>query len=379
MKWKKWNILALLAAGLVLVQHSCAIAQERAAIEEKMEAARGYLEKEKQWIRENQGQHGEIYLNGTEAGDVNPYFACQAAEGLLAGEVTEEDFDRVAAYLSWHSQKLAERKGIICHYRRQADGSLQPNDVYDSVDSYIAVYISLLSDYAEKGGSLLKIHRWTEAADVSIDMLEQLVKDGLTSVSLENPTRYLMDNAEVYEACSKLDALLQSPQLNEITWEGKKKAAQFSSQMKEMQKNAIESFLWNPTETRYEVGLKENGIPVGFAGWDRFYPECAAQIYPVVCGVLSPSEERAELLYNSLNHHIEWEDGIGTEEFEWPVLAFAAIKMKDFYRGEQYLEYYQERYAEYRKYPFHTANSGWAARAYGELVTFYESRLGREQ
>ena len=39
---------------------------------------------EKKWILENQGTEGEFYMNGSKAGDVNPYFACMAALGLLA-------------------------------------------------------------------------------------------------------------------------------------------------------------------------------------------------------------------------------------------------------------------------------------------------------
>ena len=39
---------------------------------------------EKKWILENQGPEGEFYMNGSKAGDVNPYFACMAALGLLA-------------------------------------------------------------------------------------------------------------------------------------------------------------------------------------------------------------------------------------------------------------------------------------------------------
>ena len=38
----------------------------------------------KKWILENQDPEGEIYMNGSKAGDVNPYFACMAALGLLA-------------------------------------------------------------------------------------------------------------------------------------------------------------------------------------------------------------------------------------------------------------------------------------------------------
>ena len=42
------------------------------------------LTEEKKWILENQGSEGEIYMNGSKAGDVNPYFSCIAALGLLA-------------------------------------------------------------------------------------------------------------------------------------------------------------------------------------------------------------------------------------------------------------------------------------------------------
>ena len=41
-------------------------------------------DRRKKWILENQGPEGEFYMNGSKAGDVNPYFACMAALGLLA-------------------------------------------------------------------------------------------------------------------------------------------------------------------------------------------------------------------------------------------------------------------------------------------------------
>lgn len=60
---------------------------------------------EKRWILENQGSEGEIYMNGSEAGDVNPYFACMAALGLLAETkncpITETEKKAVGRYLDW--------------------------------------------------------------------------------------------------------------------------------------------------------------------------------------------------------------------------------------------------------------------------------------
>lgn len=66
---------------------------------------------EKRWIIENQGSEGEIYMNGSEAGDVNPYFACMAALGLLAETkncpITETEKKAVGRYLDWHTAVAA--------------------------------------------------------------------------------------------------------------------------------------------------------------------------------------------------------------------------------------------------------------------------------
>ena len=67
---------------------------------------------EKKWILENQGPEGEIYMNGSKAGDVNPYFACMAALGLLAETkncpMTETEQKAVGRYLDWHTGVLLE-------------------------------------------------------------------------------------------------------------------------------------------------------------------------------------------------------------------------------------------------------------------------------
>ena len=68
------------------------------------------LTREKKWILENQGPEGEIYMNGSKAGDVNPYFACMAALGLLAETkncpITETEKKAVGRYLDWHTCKV---------------------------------------------------------------------------------------------------------------------------------------------------------------------------------------------------------------------------------------------------------------------------------
>ena len=60
---------------------------------------------EKKWILENQGPEGEFYMNGSKAGDVNPYFACMAAldndPSLDVGEYLEES-SKVQAACPWY-------------------------------------------------------------------------------------------------------------------------------------------------------------------------------------------------------------------------------------------------------------------------------------
>ena len=58
---------------------------------------------EKKWILENQGPEGEFYMNGSKAGDVNPYFACMAALGLPETKnclITENREKAVNRYLT---------------------------------------------------------------------------------------------------------------------------------------------------------------------------------------------------------------------------------------------------------------------------------------
>ena len=86
------------------------------------------LTREKKWILENQGPEGEIYMNGSKAGDVNPYFACMAALGLLAETkncpITETEKKAVGRYLDWHTGILLETDGKMGIYRKESGNCL---------------------------------------------------------------------------------------------------------------------------------------------------------------------------------------------------------------------------------------------------------------
>ncbi|MFQ8894372.1 MAG: hypothetical protein ACLR6Z_04815 [Dorea sp.] len=54
-------------------------------------------------------------MNGSEAGDVNPYFACMVALGLLAETkncpITETEKKAVGRYLDWHTDFAWKQMG----------------------------------------------------------------------------------------------------------------------------------------------------------------------------------------------------------------------------------------------------------------------------
>ena len=93
-------------------------------------------------------------------------------------------------------------------------------DRFDSVDSYIAVYLTLLSEYEEKGGRLSEAGDWQEALAVCAEKLEELNPGGLTQVSEKNQVSYLMDNAEVWEGCHRIRLLLESEDVEVAGWAG---------------------------------------------------------------------------------------------------------------------------------------------------------------
>ena len=81
------------------------------------------MAREKQWILENQGDDGEIYMNGRNPGDINPYFACHAALGLLESTgdraVSDAELRSVRRYLNWHAAQLLTSGGQRGTHRKE--------------------------------------------------------------------------------------------------------------------------------------------------------------------------------------------------------------------------------------------------------------------
>lgn len=352
--------------------------RKRDCYTEKIEEMRSLMEEEKAWILLNQGKDGEIYMNfpNQDGGDgaVNPYFACQAAMGLLTGEVTQKELAAVASYLSWHAKQVIAWEGEVPDYKR-VEGKLWPTGTYDSVDSYAAVFLTLLSRYEEKGGALSSVDGCYEAVTICLEKLKSLTEDGLTRVSPGKDVFYLMDNAEVYEAYERTAALMASGDPLLESWEERESLKRSCVLAANACRAAVYDRLWNAVEGRYEIGTDGKGRPMNYDGWDVFYPDAVVQIYPAAFGLFPREKGAAVKLYQEFCGIYDWEHLLLVKEkFDWPVLSYAAVFLGDMERAETYLHEYRLKYGTDRAYPLHTADSAWAARTCEALIACYEKQ-----
>ena len=377
-KNRKKNIFWIVVILILFILCCSYQVYKRETYMEKAEKYLNILQTEKEWIRKNQGTVGEIYLNSPHIdrthGDVIPYFACQAALGMLCGEITQEELDGVGAYLSWHSKELVAHKGEICNYRL-LNGNLLPTGEYDSVDSYLALFLSLVAAYDKNGGNLSGIQLCETAVDISIETLETITVNGLTHVSSENMVFYLMDNAEVVDACKKMAEMFQDENSSSRGWAQRdKKALYFQNKAYEIEQGIAQK-MWNEQEDRFEIGVDIHCWPLEFESWKKLYPDAASQIYSVAYDVYPKRKNVSKKLYKKMCDEIQWQQLDTGDEFGWPVLAYIAVKLNDVQSAEIFLDNYVKQAGDNREYPYHTADGAWIARTCDLLFEYYTDRL----
>jgi len=191
----------------------------------------------------------------------------------------------------------------------------------------------LLDEYAKAGGSaaLLTEHR-DDIARV-VGAMDATSTFGLTYARPDYRVYYLMDNCEVaagYRAAASLWRLLSSP------W----RALRCGLRARCV-RLAVNLRLWNFRRGSYDYAL---GLP---SDSSVFYPDAAAQLFPVAFGLLRPSSGRAQRLYRDfLANHPQWLEGRNGGGFPWVILLRASLAMGDTDTAAQYLRAVKELYIE---------------------------------
>ena len=222
---------------------------------------------------------------------ITPYFSSIACRALLK-KPTSENVAAVKKYLIWYMSKLngitnpktggTEVPGSVYDYFAPGETT---NGTYDSVDSYAALFLLLMKEFAELSpanndwakGYATQLNLIGSALEKCVDNANNSVptvfspddNDGLSIDSYVHGAKYTMDNSEVNVGFKAMIWL----QTNVL---GGSQSTHLVSLLAG-NKSAIESQLWRGTMYNWH----DNGsIGAPISKWTTFYPDATCQLYP---------------------------------------------------------------------------------------------------
>ena len=311
---------------------------------------------EKRWILDNQGPDGEIYMNGHQEGDVNPYFSCIAALGLLSETktlpVSQEELTAVSRYLNWHTEKLLETEGKMGIYQIK-DREIIRTETADSEDAYLGLYLQLMGRYLKITGSADQLVSWEDGVDLALRRIRILRKEGTMQVSEENPTVYLMDNLEVWRGLYEFE---------NSGFADDKDIKLLRQQLEER----IQEVFWDKNRQKWKITIDNDN-------YDKtvLYPDGIAQIYPLIYEF--PTDKEQKLLYQEFCENFKWQElNKDCNGFAWTMTGMAASVVRDSENLQTLIENYEITYKSDRKYPLYTGEAGWICQECEKLYQMYE-------
>lgn len=261
---------------------------------------------------------------------VIPYFANLAAMALVDTRPAD-----VRLYLEWYLAHLnrPDRYGLdgtIYDYTVDRAGRERPTGRYDSADSYAATFLTLLRAYVDstKDRDFVLTHlEKIEAVAAVIPRLQDA--DGLVWANTAHREKYLMDNAENYRGLEDWAAILTGFGRDGEALSARAAAMRIAG--------GVETRLWNPARGNYDWGIytlwlgsRRLGEISRHSSWRNWYPDTVAQLFPVIAGLLQPSDTRAVALYENFNTwHPGWVNQAKRDPNPWSVLGYAAAVMGD--------------------------------------------------
>lgn len=323
-----------------------------------------------------QGLNDKAIFRGTPHYKICPYFSNFAADALLE-DPTHTNLAIVRNWMAWVFDHLNSDGSIYDYYvERLSGGTYMPSvDAYpgehipdfDSQDSYAATFLTLARKYVEVvPDDIAWLKRYSKqlrligkALYATIDYPTHRInhfspnnKDGLSVAKLHYQAKYTMDNSEVNEG------------LKDMVWLEKNViSAGNPSFYEKLLRSNTEGFsnLWDPSVSAYYV-YEGDATP----NWRTFYPDAECQLWPILCGVISPTSSRAISLYDTFNlHYTDWQNGKPSVA----PLCYIAGLMNDTTRVNAYLLYVQDILQKGRNAPgANVADAAWIIRA-AERIT----------
>lgn len=318
---------------------------------------------EADWLWSQQLPNGAIafYYHANGEVTVNPYFSTYAAIALTAYDGSPEAGEKIKRFIDWYFAHMNTVKdniipGSIYDYKiTMQNGEIvseESTGKYDSTDSYAAFFLRLLWDYAERYGDVALLQERAAQIRTLLNVLYATRVHGYTFAKPTDPRIFLMDNCEVYTgfcAAEKIGAAIGDSTLQK---KATKAANVYRTRfLKDWYRGGRFTYQMLPLPVYGYLDFDP------FFSWDNFYPDVAAQMYPVLWDIISPDSPEAKLVYENLCNSWSWETleyiRSGVEVYYWGAFALAGAKMGDVERVNSYLYYYQQRISPDRAYPLY--------------------------
>ena len=185
-------------------------------------------------------------------------------------------------------QKWLETDGKMGIYRKES-GKLIYKEKVDSEDGYLGMYLFLMGKYLEKTENTDLPEYWKKGISLALKKIQSLMRDGITQVSEENTTAYLMDNLEVWKG------------LHELELAGLEDTQAISEMRKKIQAQ-IENIFWDDANQRWRIIGNSD-----LYDQTEFYPDGVAQIYPLIYEFPVKEKKKQKILYEQFTERFQWQ------------------------------------------------------------------------
>lgn len=310
-----------------------------------------------QWVSGSVQSDGAILYTPQQ---IDPYFANIAAIGMTKDP---NRMPQVVSWMNWYINHLnwPDKWGLYgtTYNYTVSNGIETSTQDADSTDSYAATFLSLVWNAWESGDASARsyISGLSYQLDVIGGVLIQTQQsDGLTWAKPDYQIKYLMDNSEAYRGLRDLASIYQNA-FGDTT-----KAAYYNAAADAMQ-NGILGMWMNGTWAVYKDGIGRLAAP----NMGTWYADASAQVFPVLMGVVTSSDSRAQQSYSAFN--AAWPKWTtlsfnAQDAFPWCLVGTAAAAMGDNTRLSTYIGTIQSKYVNSNfPWPFYIAEAGWFMRA----------------
>jgi hypothetical protein len=308
-----------------------------------------------QWISQFSQPDGAILYAPTE---IEPYYANIAAIGMTKDP---NRMPQVVAWMKWYINHLnwPDKWGLYgtMYDYSVNNGAETATQTADSTDSYAATFLTVVWNAWRTGDS--SAQSYILGLSYQLDMIGGVLVqtqqgDGLTWAKPDYQIKYLMDNCEAYRGLRDLASIYQN------AFGDSTKAAYYNAAADSML-NGILGMWLNGTWAVYKDDLGRLAAP----NMGTWYADATAQMFPVLMGVVSASDSRAQQSYKAFN--AAW-PGWPTlsfnsqDSFPWCLVGDAAAAMGDKTRLATYINSIQSKYGTSYPWPFYDAEGGWYLR-----------------